>query len=69
MRMLTSLLLIIGRLYTGVKVLHWLILKSIDSAPHPISEIEVILVWIIFDTWVSISQSGIDIKISKKEDS
>jgi len=67
MKILFSIFLIIGRLWIGFTILSWVIKKMITPTLHNISEIEVYLVLMIFDTWISISQNNIDISIVKKE--
>jgi hypothetical protein len=67
MKILFSIFLIIGRLWIGFTILSWVIKKMMTPTLHNISEIEVYLVLMIFDTWISISQNNIDISIVKKE--
>jgi len=67
MKILFSIFLIIGRLWIGFTILSWVIKKMITPTLHNISEIEVYLVLMIFDTWISISQNNIDVSIVKKE--
>jgi hypothetical protein len=50
-KIILGLLLIITRLFLGVKVISWIILKFISDIPHPISEIEVYLVLMFLDLW------------------
>jgi hypothetical protein len=54
------------RFVIGVKVIAWLILRLFTNVPHPISEIEIYLVYIIFDTWIL--RDTTEIKIQKFED-
>ena len=60
--------MILCRLFVGIKIIYWIIEKINYPQIHSISEIELFLVIVVFDTWVSSSQSGIDIKINKKDD-
>lgn len=46
-----AFLVMIGRLFLGVKVFSWIILRLISDIPHPISEIEIYLVFMIVDVW------------------
>jgi len=67
MKILFSIFLILGRIWIGFAVLSWVIKKIMTPALHNISEIEVYLVLMVFDTWISISQNNIDISVIKKE--
>ena len=68
MRILLSIFLILSRIYIGYHVLAWIIAKSVHSELHSVSEIEIYIVLIVFDTWVAKSQDNIDIKITKNEE-
>jgi hypothetical protein len=68
MKIILSVFLILCRLFVGIKIIYWIIEKINYPQIHSISEIELFLVIVVFDTWVSSSQSGIDIKINKKDD-
>jgi len=61
-KIILGLLLIITRLFLGVKVISWIILKFISDIPHPISEIEVYLVLMFLDLWFSSQPTEIIIK-------
>ena len=65
-KMLMSLLIIIGRIYLGVRVLYWIVLNFMTEVPHSISEIQVYLVFMLFDVWVSHQNS--EIVITKNND-
>jgi hypothetical protein len=68
MKIALSIFLILCRFFVGIKILYWIIEKFNYPQIHSISEIELFLVIVVFDTWISSSQSGIDIKINKKDD-
>jgi hypothetical protein len=68
MKILFSFFLIFLRLWIGYNVLAWLIAEAYHPELHTISEIEIYLVVIIFDTWISKSHEDIDIKIIKKDE-
>lgn len=68
MKSIIAIFLIICRIYIGVKVLWWLFLEMKAPDLHSVSEIEAYLVFVLFDTWVSSSQTDIDIEINKKND-
>ena len=50
--MITTFILIIVRFLVIVKLISWVILRQITEIPHPISEIEVFLVYILVDIWL-----------------
>jgi len=66
-KLLFSLFIIISRIYVGVKVISWIILKIITDIPHNLSEIEIYLVIIILDIWVSSQYSDI-VVVNKNTD-
>jgi len=66
-KLFISFLIIISRIYVGVRVISWIILKIITEIPHPLSEIEIYLVIMILDIWVSSQYSGI-VVVDKKMD-
>jgi hypothetical protein len=68
MKIILSIFLILCRLFVGIKILYWIVGKINYPVIHSISEIELFLVIAVFDTWISSSQSGIDIKINNKND-
>ena len=68
MKIILSIFLILCRLFVGIKILYWIVVKIKYPEIHSISEIELCLVIAVFDTWISSSQSGIDIKINNKND-
>jgi hypothetical protein len=61
MKILISVFLIIIRIVVGLKIMFWLIQEYNYPALHSISDVEFYLVFLIFDIWVSISNSGIEI--------
>jgi hypothetical protein len=65
-RLFISFLIIISRIYVGVRVISWIILKIITEVPHPLSEIEIYLVVMLLDVWVS-SQFFVDKQINESE--
>ena len=67
LKLFISFLIIISRIYVGVRVISWIILKIITEIPHPISEIEIYLVMMFVDIWVSSQYSEI-IVVDKKMD-
>lgn len=52
MKYIVGLLLFIGRLFCGYKIVFWLFEKIYYKNNLPISEIEPFLVFILFDVWV-----------------
>jgi hypothetical protein len=68
MRAIIAIFLILCRFWVGFRVLSWIVSEYKSPELHSISEIELYLVIIFFDTWVSISQTDIDIKFDRKED-
>ena len=61
MKILLGLFLIIIRLFVGFKILLWLFQENRYPDLHSISDIEFYLVFLIFDIWVAISGSGIEV--------
>ena len=61
MRILISIFLIIVRFIVGVKIMFWLNHEFSYPNQHDISEIEFYLVFLIFDIWISMSSSNIEI--------
>ena len=56
MKRLITILLFIARFYIGFKIALWIFLKSSNPQSHQLSEIEVFLVFALFDSWmISIS--------------
>jgi len=51
MKLIIPFLLLIGRVYAGIKILIWLVQQN-WSSNHPISEISTILVYVLFDIWI-----------------
>jgi len=65
MKILISVFLIIIRIVVGLKIMFWLIQEYNYPVLHSISDVEFYLVFLIFDIWVSISNSGIEIPDKK----
>jgi len=68
MRFLLSIIIILLRFYIGIQIVYWIILKIQNPQAHTLSEIELYLVTILFDTWISTSHGDVEIKINKNED-
>ena len=68
MRIIIAIFLILCRFWVGFKILSWIVSEYTSPELHSISEIELYLVIIFFDTWVSLSQTDIDIKIDRRDD-
>jgi hypothetical protein len=60
MKILLGIFLIIIRIIVSVKIISWMIQEYNYSDLHSISEVEFYLVFLIFDIWISISNSGIE---------
>lgn len=65
MKLLISLLIIILRLYIGFKIIQWIFFEFSQPQIHSISEIEVYLVIILFDSWINI-QPQIEIEVDNR---
>jgi hypothetical protein len=61
MKILLGIFLIIIRIVVAVKIISWMIQEYNYPELHSISEVEFYLVFLIFDIWISISNSGIEI--------
>lgn len=59
MKSLTGFVLLLVKLYCAFKVFQWLYLQSFDKVSHPITEIQHILVFLIFDIWMMTSVNQI----------
>jgi hypothetical protein len=68
MRIIIAIFLIICRFWVGFKVLSWIVGKAQSPELHQFSEIELYIVIMIFDSWISSSQSEIDVKFIKNDD-
>jgi hypothetical protein len=68
MKILLSIFLIFLRLWVGYHILSWIISESFHPELHSLSEIEVYLVVMVFDNWISKSQDNIEFKIVKNEE-
>ena len=60
--------MILCRFWVGFKIISWIVSEYNLPELHSISEIELYLVIIFFDTWVSLSQTDVDIKFNQKDD-
>jgi hypothetical protein len=60
MKTILGLLLIGVKIYCGFKVILWLYHQNFDKTNHPISEIQPILVFLLFDLWMMISANQIE---------
>lgn len=67
MKFLLGIIIVILRFYIGIKILYWIILKLQSPQFHSISEIDVFLVSILFDIWISTSHGNIEVGVIKKE--
>lgn len=45
--------MLVCKIFVAAKVLWWIFLKSTYPEQHEISEIELYVVFLIFDTWIS----------------
>ena len=61
MKQFFTLLLVIAKIYLGIKVLYWVTLKIYQPELHNISEIDVYVVLLILDIWIG----GQSIEIEK----
>jgi hypothetical protein len=61
MRILLAIFLIIIRIVLALKIMFWLVQEYNYPELHTISEIEFYFVLLIFDTWISISNSGVEL--------
>jgi hypothetical protein len=68
MRIIIAIFLILCRFWVGFKILSWIVSEYNSPELHSISEIELYLVIIFFDTWVSLSQTDININFDRKDD-
>lgn len=66
MKVVIGLLIIIARIYIGFKILQWIFLEMKEPQIHSISEIELYLVFVILDVWISI-QPQIEIDVDKRD--
>mgnify|MGYP003341227027 CR=1 FL=1 len=65
MKTLITILLFIARLYIGFKIALWIYSKSMNPQSHQLSEIEVYLVFVIFDTWLTSFSNNLEIEIKR----
>jgi hypothetical protein len=68
MKFLLGIIIIFLRFYIGIQILYWIILKIQSPQSHNLSEIELYLVVVLFDTWICASHGDVEIKLNKKED-
>lgn len=66
MKVVIGLLIIIARIYIGFKILQWIFSEMKEPQIHSISEIELYLVFVILDVWISI-QPQIEIDVDKRD--
>jgi hypothetical protein len=59
MKSLSGIILIAIKLYCVFKILQWFYFQHIDKVNHPLSEIEYILVFFVFDIWIMLSANQI----------
>jgi len=59
MKSLSGIILIVIKLYCVFRILQWFYYQHSDKINHPISEIEYILVFFIFDIWIMLSSNQI----------
>ena len=62
MKIILAIIIVSFRIFLGIQILKWIILKVQNPQLHNISEIELYIVGILFDTWVSSSHGNIEIK-------
>jgi hypothetical protein len=68
MLLLTRIIILLLRFYIGIQIIKWIILEIQYPVVHSISEIELYLVIVLFDTWICASHGDVEVKINKKED-
>jgi hypothetical protein len=68
MKHLTAILIIFGKIYLGIRILWWAILKMQHPELHNISEIDVFLVLLVFDIWIGQQNIEIEKMDNKKQD-
>lgn len=61
MKILISLIVILLRLFIGFKILSWIGQEINNPDLHSVSEIEVYLIAVIFDIWITSQDNQIDI--------
>ena len=66
MKFLIGLTVIFLRFFVGFKILFWIGQEINAPDIHSLSEIELFLVVILLDLWVSTQQNEIDIEIDKR---
>lgn len=59
MKSLSGIILIVIKLYCVFKIFQWFYYQHFDKVNHPISEIEHILVFFVFDIWIMMSANQI----------
>jgi hypothetical protein len=68
MKHLAAILIIFGKIYLGIRILWWAILKMQRPELHNISEIDVFLVLLVFDIWIGQQNIEIEKMDNKKQD-
>ena len=68
MKHLAAILIIFGKIYLGIRILWWVILKMQHPELHNISEIDVFLVLLVFDIWIGQQNIEIEKMDNKKQD-
>jgi hypothetical protein len=62
MKILLGFFLLIIRIIVAFKVIYWLYEEYNYPEIHSISDIEFYLVFLLFDIWISISNTGIEVE-------
>ena len=66
MKVIIAIILIFTRLVIGFNILSWIISEINRPELHQISEIEIYLVAMVFDIWLT-SHSDVDIDLNRKD--
>ena len=53
MKLILSILISLGKIYLGVRVMWWVFEEMTNPELHSFSEIEVFFVLLVFDIWVT----------------
>jgi hypothetical protein len=59
MKSLTGIFLVGLKIYASIKIFQWLYFQVFDKVNHPITEIQSILVFLVFDIWLMTSLNQI----------
>jgi hypothetical protein len=62
MKSFFTFLVLFAKIYLGIRVLFWAILKLYAPEQHSLSEIEGYLVFLVLDIWITQSNGGFNIK-------